>query len=96
MSTAAPFKTFLGHRVYQAPFLKLYFPFFLSGATIYFLFAFAHTKMMDRNLFSSTHLADPQDKWLNIVDNVKKATAQQKLKNEALEYMDKHPQGAHH
>ena len=54
MSVAGEYKTFLGQRVYKAPFLKLYFPFFLSGATIYFLFAFAHTKMMDRMLFKLT------------------------------------------
>ncbi len=51
MSTAAAaYKTFFGLRVYKSPFLKLYFPFVISGSTIYFLFSAAHTKMMDRML----------------------------------------------
>jgi hypothetical protein len=73
-------KTFLGRRVWPAPFLKLYFPFFLSGSTIFFLFSFAHTKMMD----------NPQDKWLNIVANVKQATADQVHKNAASAYLEEH------
>ncbi|TPX71876.1 hypothetical protein SpCBS45565_g00807 [Spizellomyces sp. 'palustris'] len=57
MAAAAPYRTFLGQRVWPATILKLYFPFFISGSMAFFLFSFAHTKMMD----------SPSAKWENIV-----------------------------
>jgi hypothetical protein len=62
-----------------------------------FRFYFAREPLRRLLSVSSSHVADidPQDKWLKIVDNVKEATRIQGLKNEALEYMDKHPESAH-
>ncbi|KAI8617223.1 hypothetical protein BC830DRAFT_1114386 [Chytriomyces sp. MP71] len=69
-------RTFLGMRVWPASMLKTYFPFLLSGTTAYFLFNFAAVKMLD----------DPTDKWANIVENVRQASKQQALKNEAADW----------
>ncbi|KAI9207557.1 uncharacterized protein BJ171DRAFT_493015 [Polychytrium aggregatum] len=44
--TAQPaFRTFLGQRVWPSPVLKLYFPFFISGSTAFFLFSAAHSAL---------------------------------------------------
>ncbi|KND02505.1 uncharacterized protein SPPG_09074 [Spizellomyces punctatus DAOM BR117] len=80
MAAAAPYRTFLGQRVWPATILKLYFPFFISGSMAFFLFSFAHTKMMD----------SPSAKWENIVNNVRRDTARQKLKAAAGEYYEAH------
>ncbi|KAJ3287565.1 DNA repair protein xrcc3 [Rhizoclosmatium sp. JEL0117] len=69
-------RTFLGMRVWPASMLKTYFPFLISGTTAYFLFNFAGVKMRD----------DPTDKWANIVDNVRQASKQQALKNDASDW----------
>ncbi|KAI8809934.1 hypothetical protein BJ742DRAFT_802974 [Cladochytrium replicatum] len=58
------YKTFFGQRVWPAPILRLYYPFFFSGSLAYFGFAAAHFGMMN----------DPNDKWDKIVDNAKKST----------------------
>ncbi|KAJ3105284.1 hypothetical protein HDU96_008646 [Phlyctochytrium bullatum] len=93
MSTAA-YRTFLGYRapgglpfsygpiflvrVWPATFLKLYFPFMISGSTIYFLFGAAHIGLMN----------DANDKWVNIVKNVKEASKKQVFKNEAANWYE--------
>ncbi|KAJ3213430.1 hypothetical protein HDU67_002905 [Dinochytrium kinnereticum] len=53
--------------------LKLYFPFMISGSTIFFLFSGAHTAMSN----------EAHDKWINIVNNVKDNSKYQVLKNQA-------------
>ncbi|KAJ3021064.1 UNVERIFIED_CONTAM: hypothetical protein HDU68_009816 [Siphonaria sp. JEL0065] len=73
---AALNRTFLGMRVWPASILKTYFPFIISGTTAYFLFNFAGVKLKD----------DPTDKWANIVANVKSASEQQAIKNEAADW----------
>ncbi|KAI9350177.1 hypothetical protein BDR26DRAFT_1003821 [Obelidium mucronatum] len=70
---AALNRTFLGMKVWPASMLKTYFPFLISGTTAYFLFNFAGVKLRD----------DPTDKWAKVVENVREASAQQALKNEA-------------
>ncbi|KAJ3071159.1 hypothetical protein HDU98_005735 [Podochytrium sp. JEL0797] len=69
-------RTFLGMKVWPASMLKTYFPFLISGTTAYFMFNAAGTAMKN----------DPEDKWVKIVDNVRDASAQQKLKNEAADW----------
>ncbi|KAI8819818.1 uncharacterized protein EV422DRAFT_532374 [Fimicolochytrium jonesii] len=80
VSQAPPYRTFFGQRVWPAPILKLYFPFFISGPLAFFLFSYAHTKMM----------GSASDKWVNIVNNVRNATEQQKLKQAAQQYAEAH------
>jgi hypothetical protein len=58
----------------------LYFPFFISSTTIFFLFSAAHTALSNA----------PDDKWVKMVENVAEASRQQKLKAEAEEYLKKH------
>ncbi|KAI9099441.1 hypothetical protein DFS34DRAFT_617589 [Phlyctochytrium arcticum] len=79
-STTVPFRTFLGQRVWPASILKVYAPFFVSGSFAFFLFSFAHTKMMDA----------PDSKWVNIVNNVRDQTERQQLKAAATEYYEQH------
>ncbi|KAJ3274489.1 hypothetical protein HDV01_002617 [Terramyces sp. JEL0728] len=75
-----PFRTFLGARVWPGNFLKLYFPFIISGSTIYFLVASTHTQLMDA----------PDDKWVGICDNVRESSAQTAMKQEAEKYLREH------
>ncbi|KAJ3039707.1 hypothetical protein HDV00_011939 [Rhizophlyctis rosea] len=75
-----PYRTFFGRRVWPAPLLKLYWPFFISGSLTYFLIGYAHTKMMDA----------PDDKWALIVEKVDAAGAAQKLKAAASDYYEHH------
>ncbi|TPX54784.1 hypothetical protein PhCBS80983_g05760 [Powellomyces hirtus] len=82
VAQAPAYRTFLGQRVWPATLLKLYFPFFISGSMAFFLFSFAHTKMMSSS----------QDKWVNIVNNVRRDTERQKLKAAAGEYYQAHQQ----
>ncbi|KAJ3172907.1 hypothetical protein HDU87_007743 [Geranomyces variabilis] len=79
---AAPYRTFLGQRVWPATILRLYFPFFISGSTAFFLFSAAHTAM----------IGSSQDKWVNIVNNVRKNTEQTQLKAAAQAYAEAHGQ----
>ncbi|KAJ3377310.1 hypothetical protein HDU92_008441, partial [Lobulomyces angularis] len=72
------FRTFFGERVWSVPILRVYFPFFLSGTTSFFLFSYVHV------LFSN----DANDQWNKIVDNGNYSTAVQKLKNEASAYYE--------
>ncbi|KAJ3124550.1 hypothetical protein HK098_001050 [Nowakowskiella sp. JEL0407] len=74
------YKTFLGQRVWQTPILKVYYPFFFTAPMAYFLFAAAHTGMMN----------DPENKWNDIVKNAKEGTENQKIFNEASDYYLKH------
>ncbi|TPX30737.1 hypothetical protein SmJEL517_g05781 [Synchytrium microbalum] len=76
--SAPAYRTFLGQRVWPGSFLKVYYPFFFSGAFAFFLFSFAHTKMMD----------NPTNKWMNIVKDVSDATGKQKLRNDATKWYE--------
>ncbi|KAJ3016524.1 hypothetical protein HKX48_003999 [Thoreauomyces humboldtii] len=80
VAQAPAFRTFWGQRVWPAPILRLYAPFFVSGSLAFFTFSWAHTKMMN----------SPEDKWINIVNNVRDATERQKLKAAAGDYMESH------
>lgn len=75
MSSPA-FRTFLGRRVWPGTYLKLYFPFIISSSTVFFLFGNVVTKLTDA----------PDDKWVNLVENVEASGRRQKLKSEAEEY----------
>ncbi|TPX45279.1 hypothetical protein SeMB42_g04069 [Synchytrium endobioticum] len=77
--SAPAYRTFLGQRVWPGSFLKVYYPFFISGSLAFFLFSFAHTKMMN----------NPTDKWMNIVKDVQDATEKQKLRNEATQWFER-------
>lgn len=70
--------TFLGMKVYKTNFLKVYFPFMLSGSTMFFAMSYVHTKLMDGKKkllgqLSKYHndwitdavlmILDPNDKW---------------------------------
>ncbi|KAJ3086855.1 hypothetical protein HK102_012333 [Quaeritorhiza haematococci] len=81
--SAPAYRTFLGQRVWPVPILKLYWPFFISGSTAFFMFSWAHTKLMD----------DPTDKWVNIVENVNRDSALQKMKNEAAAWYEAKQKG---
>ncbi|KAJ3054795.1 hypothetical protein HK097_000787 [Rhizophlyctis rosea] len=85
MSTAAnqqplQFKTLFGRRVWPANILRVYWPFYLSGTFTFFLFSYFHTKLMN----------SPEDKWINIVNNVRRDTERTKLKNAATQYFESH------
>ncbi|KAJ1568629.1 hypothetical protein HK405_015831, partial [Cladochytrium tenue] len=75
-SSPAAFRTFLGYRVYQTPMLKPYFPFMITGVTIYFLFSAAHIAMMN----------NAQNKFENLVSDVKKQADASVEKNKASEW----------
>ncbi|KAI8898339.1 hypothetical protein BC833DRAFT_590228 [Globomyces pollinis-pini] len=79
----AAYRTFLGTRVWPGNYLKLYFPFIITGTTSFFLFANVHTKLMNA----------PDGKWEHMMRNVSESTAAQKNKNDAVDYYfkkDKH------
>ncbi|KAJ3107982.1 hypothetical protein HDU97_002562 [Phlyctochytrium planicorne] len=78
--SAVAHRTFLGFRVWPASILKVYFPFVLSGSTIFFLFSGAHTAMSN----------DSHDKWRNIVNNVREDSKYQAKKNAAAAWYEEH------
>eukprot|EP00842_Homolaphlyctis_polyrhiza_P005088 jgi/Hompol1/5580/HPOL_004554-RA len=53
--SAAAYPTLFGARIWPAHFLKLYFPFFITGATAYFGVAYIHTKLSDGGKASTHH-----------------------------------------
>ncbi|KAI8904722.1 hypothetical protein EDD86DRAFT_212655 [Gorgonomyces haynaldii] len=69
-----------GFKAYKSSYLKLYFPFIISGTTIFFLFSAAHTALSNA----------PDDKWVKIVENVAEGTKRQALKAEAEKYLKEH------
>ncbi|KAL2913460.1 hypothetical protein HK105_207072 [Polyrhizophydium stewartii] len=75
----APYPTLFGARVWPTNFLKLWFPFFMTGSTAYFGVAYIHTKLMDA----------PDDKWVNIVKNVQDSTEAQNVRKEVETYLKK-------
>eukprot|EP00997_Jenningsia_sp_PLL12_P011342 NODE_8914_length_390_cov_27.436950_g8026_i0.p1 GENE.NODE_8914_length_390_cov_27.436950_g8026_i0~~NODE_8914_length_390_cov_27.436950_g8026_i0.p1 ORF type:complete len:87 (+),score=6.34 NODE_8914_length_390_cov_27.436950_g8026_i0:46-306(+) len=72
------YRTFLGQRVWKTPILKLYWPFMLTGPTIFFLFSAAHTAMS----------GDTEDKWNRIVDIARENTARTKMQAEATAWYE--------
>ncbi|KAH6565993.1 hypothetical protein BASA50_005287 [Batrachochytrium salamandrivorans] len=83
--SAASYPTLLGMKIYKTNFLKLYFPFFMSGSTAYFGIAYVHTKLSNA----------PDNKWVDIVQNVENANVQQTLRSDATEYLKKLHSGNH-
>ncbi|KAJ3149891.1 hypothetical protein HK101_001999 [Irineochytrium annulatum] len=59
-------------------FLKLYWPFMISGSTAFFLFSSAQVAMQN----------DPHDKWVNLTRNVDEAAKAQVLKAEAATWYE--------
>lgn len=73
-------KTLFGQRVWTSSYLKLYFPFIITGTTAFFLFGSAHTALSNA----------PDDKWNRIVQNGEEASKRQALKSAALAWSEKH------
>ncbi|RKP02943.1 hypothetical protein CXG81DRAFT_3347, partial [Caulochytrium protostelioides] len=65
-----------GSKVYQSSFLKMYWPFMMTGTFMFYSITAAHTALMN----------DPYDKWNNIMASTKKSGEETAELNKASDW----------